>query len=164
MLETWVGKFGRALGLPDNAYMPIEAQATRTILQAGAIPYRFKGDELQFLLLTSKSGRWIAPKGKIDPGHTPQQTAAIETFEEAGVIGNVTGDRLGVWQYTKSHAIHHVTFYPLLAERTLTHWGEAHYRSRVWLPALEAAQTVEITQISEMMHTLADQLHTGALA
>ena len=45
---------------------------------------------VQFLLVqTRRSGRWIFPKGGVEPGLTRFQSAAQEALEEAGVHGSI---------------------------------------------------------------------------
>jgi 8-oxo-dGTP pyrophosphatase MutT (NUDIX family) len=47
------------------------------------------GDGIEFLLVQSRGGRWIFPKGSIESGLTHAQSAALEAFEEAGVHGRI---------------------------------------------------------------------------
>src|SRR5262249_32651877 len=59
--------------------------------QAGAIPYAIVDGEVRVLLVTSRgSGRWLIPKGNIDPGLTPAEAAAKEAYEEGGIRGRIT--------------------------------------------------------------------------
>ncbi len=44
---------------------------------------------LEFLLVQSRGGRWIFPKGGVEPGLTQAQSAALEAFEEAGAHGRI---------------------------------------------------------------------------
>jgi 8-oxo-dGTP pyrophosphatase MutT (NUDIX family) len=44
---------------------------------------------IEFLLVQTRGGRWIFPKGGVEPGLTPAQSAALEAFEEAGVHGRM---------------------------------------------------------------------------
>jgi 8-oxo-dGTP pyrophosphatase MutT (NUDIX family) len=44
---------------------------------------------LEFLLVQSRGGRWIFPKGGVEAGLTQAQSAALEAFEEAGVHGRI---------------------------------------------------------------------------
>ena len=54
--------------------------------QASAVPFRRRGDELELCLITSSAGRWIFPKGVIDPGQSPAEAALAERqLEELGV-------------------------------------------------------------------------------
>ena len=76
--------------------------ATMPPQQASAIPYRRRGEQLEFCLITSVSnGRWGFPKGLIDPGETAPQTALKEAREEAGIVGRVVGKPLGRYSYRK---------------------------------------------------------------
>jgi 8-oxo-dGTP pyrophosphatase MutT (NUDIX family) len=70
--------------------------------QAAAVCYRVRNGGIEFLLVqtrgnvrtrgnarTRSSGRWTFPKGKLEPGLTHAQVAALEAFEEAGVHGRI---------------------------------------------------------------------------
>ena len=57
--------------------------------QVAAVCYRMRGDGIEFLLVQSRGGRWIFPKGSIETGLTRAQSAALEAFEEAGVHGRI---------------------------------------------------------------------------
>jgi 8-oxo-dGTP pyrophosphatase MutT (NUDIX family) len=57
--------------------------------QVAAVCYRVRGRDIEFLLVQSRGGRWIFPKGSIEPGLTRSQSAALEAFEEAGVRGRI---------------------------------------------------------------------------
>lgn len=57
--------------------------------QVAAICYRVRNSAIEFLLVQTRSGRWIFPKGSAEPGLTHAQAAALEAFEEAGVHGRI---------------------------------------------------------------------------
>jgi 8-oxo-dGTP pyrophosphatase MutT (NUDIX family) len=57
--------------------------------QVAAVCYRLHGDNIEFLLVKTGKGRWIFPKGSVEPGLTHAQAAALEAFEEAGVHGRM---------------------------------------------------------------------------
>ena len=57
--------------------------------QVAAVCYRLRGSDIEFLLVQTGGGRWIFPKGSVEPGLTHAQAAAIEAFEEAGVHGRI---------------------------------------------------------------------------
>lgn len=44
---------------------------------------------IEFLLVRTRGGRWIFPKGGVEEGLTQAQSAALEAFEEAGVHGRI---------------------------------------------------------------------------
>jgi len=54
-----------------------------------AVCYRIRGNGVEFLLVQTRSGRWIFPKGGVERGLTYAQSAAREAFEEAGVHGRI---------------------------------------------------------------------------
>ena len=70
-------------------------------VQYGALPYRFTHGALEILLLTTRSGRWIIPKGWPIKGLRPAKSAAREAFEEAGVRGQVRAKSIGLFAYDK---------------------------------------------------------------
>src|SRR5712671_4361688 len=57
--------------------------------QVAAICYRVRKSAIEFLLVKTRGGRWIFPKGSAEPGLTHAQAAALEAFEEAGVHGRM---------------------------------------------------------------------------
>jgi len=57
--------------------------------QVAAVCYRLRGGVIEFLLVRTGKGRWIFPKGRVEPGLTHAQAAALEAFEEAGVHGRM---------------------------------------------------------------------------
>jgi 8-oxo-dGTP pyrophosphatase MutT (NUDIX family) len=57
--------------------------------QVAAVCYRIGKRGIEFLLVQTRSGRWIFPKGGVEPGLTHAQSAALEAFEEAGVHGRM---------------------------------------------------------------------------
>ena len=54
-----------------------------------AVCYRVRSGDIEFLLVKTGKGRWIFPKGSVEPGLTHAQAAALEAFEEAGVHGRM---------------------------------------------------------------------------
>jgi 8-oxo-dGTP pyrophosphatase MutT (NUDIX family) len=57
--------------------------------QVAAVCYRLRENGIEFLLVQTRGGRWIFPKGGVEPGLTHAQSAALEAFEEAGVHGRI---------------------------------------------------------------------------
>jgi 8-oxo-dGTP pyrophosphatase MutT (NUDIX family) len=57
--------------------------------QVAAVCYRLGKHGIEFLLVQTRSGRWIFPKGGVERGLTHAQSAALEAFEEAGVHGRM---------------------------------------------------------------------------
>src|SRR6201993_5285451 len=57
--------------------------------QVAAVCYQISKRGLEFLLVRTRGGRWIFPKGSVESGLTHAQAAALEAFEEAGVHGRI---------------------------------------------------------------------------
>lgn len=118
--------------------------------QVCVVPYRPRGDGHEFCLITSHSGRWIFPKGNIDPGKTAEQAALQECLEEAGLGGYVVG-KLTEYSYTKMGR-YTMTVLALLFEITNVEdaWEEDHVRQRRWLPADEVRGVLETENLKEV--------------
>ena len=67
-----------------------------------AVCYRIGSQGLEFLLVQTRGGRWIFPKGGVEPGLTQAQSAALEAFEEAGVHGRIEEMPFARYQHGKS--------------------------------------------------------------
>lgn len=67
----------------------IHINSTGKRIHVAAVCYRLKGDEPEFLLVRTRSGRWTFPKGGVDDDATHADAAAREAYEEAGVKGQI---------------------------------------------------------------------------
>jgi len=75
---------------PPRKLVPLsQLRQLRGSEQVAAICYRIRGSVIEFLLVQTRGGRWIFPKGSAEPGLTHAQAAALEAFEEAGVHGRM---------------------------------------------------------------------------
>jgi len=63
-----------------------ELRKLRRCEQVAAVCYRLGDKGIEFLLVQTGKGRWTFPKGSAEPGLTHAQAAALEAFEEAGVV------------------------------------------------------------------------------
>ena len=61
---------------------------------------------------------------------SPEDSAAKEAFEEAGVIGDVSNEVFAEYKYTKRGNICHVKVYPLEVSKILAAWDEMDKRKR----------------------------------
>lgn len=123
---------------------------TDTRRQAGAVVYRVAAGLTEVLLVTSlDTKRWIVPKGNIEQGLSPAQTAARETAEEAGVEGQIVGTMpLGFYTYFKrlksgKEQPTTVEVYLLHATQQLSNWPEKGQRDLLWLPLRQAIGHVQ---------------------
>ncbi len=113
------------------------------LLQACAVPFRASEAGREFCLITSISkGRWGFPKGIIDPGETPIETALKEAYEEAGLRGEIIGDALGSYPDFKWDTSLEVTGYLMAVSESLDEWLEMRLRKRCWVSAAEAKRLI----------------------
>jgi 8-oxo-dGTP pyrophosphatase MutT (NUDIX family) len=95
-----------------------------------------------------REGLWALPKGKIDPGERPEETAVREVREETGVEGALV-EKLGDVRYTYTRrggtrVFKVVSFYLLRAGRGRIDEIDEQMRVEVdearWLPLEEATR------------------------
>ncbi len=123
--------------------------------QSAALPYRWRGSDLEVLLITSRGGkRWIVPKGIVEPGLSPQSSAAKETLEEAGVRGDVAHDAVGTYRRQKWGGTCEVSVYPLRVSEELANWPEAGSRQRRWMSVPEALSHVDEDGLRSVVSSL----------
>src|SRR5688572_29754225 len=84
--------------------MPKAPPSDARHVQYAALAWRAAVDgERELLLATSRdTRRWVIPKGWPISGLAPQESAAREAYEEAGVTGRADPAPLGVYPYEKS--------------------------------------------------------------
>ena len=122
------------------------------IAQASALPFRIYKNKLQFLIITSRSGKkWIIPKGIIESGDTDRYTALKETQEEAGVSGKVLQNSIGSYVYEKWNSICTVTIFPLKVTKVHDQWDESGFRKRRWVSAKRAVKKVEPKELADLI-------------
>ena len=101
--------------------------------QAAAIPVRRHDGNLQICLIRRQNAAtWGVPKGLIDPGETPEETALKESWEEAGLRGRVIGSAIGTYTYEKWGITFSVAVFVMEVLATEDTWEEADFRERRW--------------------------------
>ncbi len=129
------------------------------IPQASAIPYRRKGETVEFCMISSMSGRrWGFPKGIIEPGDTPEETALVEAREEAGLCGQIMGDPLGTYRYQKWGTHLDVMVYLMEVAQVEATWQEAELRERIWLPADDVKTRIDRVEIAAIFQLAVERL------
>ncbi|MBT3359775.1 MAG: NUDIX hydrolase [Rhodospirillales bacterium] len=127
--------------------------------QSAVVPFRFRWNGPEILLITSrKKKRWIVPKGVVEPDLSPQDSALMEAFEEAGLRGRVVGPALGRYTYEKWGGVCTVEVFPMRVTETLAQWPEREVRTRRWLPPLSAARRADDAKVAAMIRKLAARL------
>jgi 8-oxo-dGTP pyrophosphatase MutT (NUDIX family) len=112
--------------------------------QAGVIPFRRSGNSVSLCLITAASSHsWGIPKGTIERGSSPEETALEEAWEEAGLRGRILGDSLGSYEYEKAGVLLTVALYLMEVEIEAQRWDEHELRRRRWVPARDAARILK---------------------
>jgi 8-oxo-dGTP pyrophosphatase MutT (NUDIX family) len=130
--------------------------------QFAALPYRMRDNDVEILLITTrKKRRWSVPKGWPIRHNTPQQTAATEAYEEAGVDGTIGSRRIGQFrkrrQKKEQPVMCDVQIFPLKVTRQRDDWPEKHERSRIWVRPRKAAKLVKKAGLRRAIKSLHPQ-------
>jgi 8-oxo-dGTP pyrophosphatase MutT (NUDIX family) len=120
--------------------------------QATAVPYRFQGDTIEFCLVTSSAGRWIFPKGIIEPSDSFLETARLEAHEEAGLHGEVVDQPLGYYQIDKDGKSLTVVAVLMEVTRVDHEWKEGNWRKRRWLTTDKAHQLLSEDELRQLLN------------
>jgi 8-oxo-dGTP pyrophosphatase MutT (NUDIX family) len=112
--------------------------AARTPTHAGGVVYRIVAGHPRFLLVTARRSphAWVYPKGHIEDGETPEDTATREVEEESGVDATVV-ERIGDVRIHLRGEDQTIRYFLMQAIRS---GSPREGRRRVWLPASDALQ------------------------
>jgi len=82
------------------------------IAQAGAVVFKSEREAPRVLLVKARRNPqlWIFPKGHIEDGESPDETALRETREEAGVAADLVG-RIGALEFESGKDVIHVEYF-----------------------------------------------------
>lgn len=126
--------------------------------QSAALCCREGVDGLEVLLITSRdTGRWILPKGWLEKGMSPAQSAQKEAWEEAGVKSGVLHETsLGKFCYEKSvddgcDLLVEVEVFRLDVIELSDSFPEAHERQRTWFRPSKAAEAVHEPELRKIL-------------
>lgn len=131
-----------------------EAPTTGVIRQVGALPYAVVDGRMAFLLVTSRrSGRWIFPKGAIEPDLTPWDSAALEAYEEAGVLGEIEQMPIGSYRAAAGSGARliDIDLYPLRVTQQLDSWKEKGQRLRHWVTVRESRRLLAHRDLADLV-------------
>lgn len=134
------------------------ASETDSAHQAAALPFRRRGEQLEFCVITSSAGRWGFPKGLIAPGETVADAALKEALEEAGLRGQILGDPLGCYQIFKNGREMTVVVLLMNVTKCQRKWDEADLRKRRWVTLDEAMHLLGRQQLKDCLAAAASRL------
>lgn len=129
-----------------------------TQTQMAALPLRQSDSgDWRILMITSRdTGRWVLPKGWPMKGKNLRQAAEQEALEEAGVIGQISKNPIGVYHYLKriedgADIPCEVVLYPMRVTKLLRRWPERNERKRKWFSAKGAAKRVMEDDLKDLL-------------
>jgi ADP-ribose pyrophosphatase YjhB (NUDIX family) len=79
---------------PKLAFKKPEPPPPGTPTHAGGVVYRHRGNTVEYLVVEAKKdpNEWVLPKGHIEAGEQPRETAIREVNEESGVWARIDAD------------------------------------------------------------------------
>jgi 8-oxo-dGTP pyrophosphatase MutT (NUDIX family) len=118
--------------------------------QAGGLAVRKNGGRWQVLLVRSKKDPsiWIFPKGHIEPGETAIDTALRETWEEAGVDGDLIGPVGEPLEFQSGQEAVRVRYFLI---RTTSEAESPERRKKAWYALDEAAAELEFESARQLL-------------
>ncbi len=119
--------------------------------QATAIPYRQRGDKIEFCLVTSTAGRWIFPKGIIGQRESYVNTASNEALVEAGLHGDIAPKPLGFYEIQKDGQRLTVIALLMKVSQADKDWKESHWRKRRWVSAAKAEKLLAEDDLRDLL-------------
>jgi 8-oxo-dGTP pyrophosphatase MutT (NUDIX family) len=124
--------------------------------QFAALPFRQDKSELRVMLITTRrKRRWSVPKGSPIRKNEPHRTAALEAYEEAGLIGAVAKRALGSFKHRKLKGRRKQTLdvavFPMKVRRQESWWPEKAERAAIWVSAEKATRLVHKAQLRRLI-------------
>ena len=126
---------------------------------SGGIVFRHnpkKDSEIQILLMQDAKNRWTIPKGHVEPGEEPRDTAEREINEETGLKEMKVHNWLGKvnFRYRRNHTLvlmtMHIYLVQGLGESDKLH-PEDWLNDIKWLPAAEAVDKIAYDDIGKLI-------------
>jgi 8-oxo-dGTP pyrophosphatase MutT (NUDIX family) len=134
------------------------------LTHAGGVVSRVRDGVAELLLITARRhpDSWVLPKGHVEAGEAPEQTAVREVAEEAGVVAEVVRFLIDVdLPATRSRERRRVRFYLMRAVRQDDSCAREGRRAR-WLPLEQALAEASHDWVRRALRTAAAELVTPA--
>ena len=135
--------------------------------QFAALPFRLDKSELRVMLITTRrKRRWSVPKGSPMRNKKPHLTAAIEAYEEAGLVGVIATRAVGSFKHRKRKGDRKRTMsvdvFPMRVHGRERWWPEKGERDAIWVSPKTAARLVHKPQLRRLIARFATQTERNA--
>jgi ADP-ribose pyrophosphatase YjhB (NUDIX family) len=135
---------------------PIIDEVVHETTSGGVVFRRTKEGKVEILLIQDAKNRWTIPKGHVEEGEEPRQTAEREIREETGLQEMRVMDWLGKvnFRYRRNHTLVLMTMHIYLVEgKGATHklQGEDWLNDIKWLPSAEAVDKIAYDDIGKLI-------------
>jgi diadenosine hexaphosphate hydrolase (ATP-forming) len=135
---------------------PSISEVVREPTSGGVVWRRTDRDKIEILLIQDAKDRWTIPKGHIEPGETPKQTAQREVGEETGLTNVKMQGWLGKinFRYRRQQSLVLMTTEIFLINAlgdTDAIVPEEWMKGIKWFPATEALDKIEYEDIGKII-------------
>jgi 8-oxo-dGTP pyrophosphatase MutT (NUDIX family) len=135
---------------------PIIDEVVRETTAGGVVFRRDAKGAIEILLIQDAKNRWTIPKGHVEPGEEPKQTAEREIREETGLQEMRVYSWLGKvnFRYRRNHTLVLMTMHIYLVEgkgETDKLNPEDWLNGIKWLPSTEAVDKIAYDDIGKLI-------------
>src|SRR3954468_3786152 len=145
---------------------PIIDEVVRETTSGGVVFRRTKAGKVEILLIQDAKNRWTIPKGHVEPGEEPKETAEREIREETGLKQMRVSSWLGKvnFRYRRNHTLVLMTMHIYLVEGlgdTDELKPEDWLNDIKWLPATEAVDKIAYDDIGKLILVAMKRIREG---